>query len=226
MTTTLDHTLIRHVAAVLGVALSPEDLALAESTHGECGLDAIEAAAIVRAVERHPMRPDEGRCPTGPHEASRPDAGTRHALAGALVWALLGAGGYRYGSVPLLPLGAGPIEPDRDAELAHAAACAAARAAGRVPPPQRGRYEVAEGVCLAYLGRLDAGGPRDRPPVSVALQRALADLAIDLLCDESRSVAEITLGAMRWLALEHPGAWVAYRLRCMALAAAGEWEPR
>lgn len=202
------------VAEVLGVTLSDSDQAVAEETHGEIGHDAIERAVVMRAVERWPVRPGE---PVGPWDDPRdpdapgPDTAVRHTCAGALVWGLCGAGGFRYGSPPILRV--------EDGELCQV---------GRVP----GRYEVAEKVMWAFLGASDEP-PEPRPDAERApdrLHAAGVDLAIDLLC-APRHVLAVAAGGAAWLLAHYSqpkngGSWAVARARRMLVAAAGgEWEP-
>ena len=201
------------VAEVLGVTLSDSDQAVAEETHGEAGHDAIERAVVLRAVERWPVRPGE---PVGPWDDPRdpdapgPDAAVRHTCAGALVWGLCGAGGFRYGTcAPLLRVEDGEPCP---------IGC---------PPPERGRYEIAERVMWAWLGASDEP-PEPRPDAERAPDRIHAvavDLAIDLVA-APRHVIAVAAGGAAWLLAHYPGSWAVARARRMLVAAAGEWEPR
>ena len=199
------------VAEVLGVTLSDSDRAIAEETHGEIGHDAIERAVVLRAVERWPVRPGE---PAGPWDDPRdpdapgPDAAVRHTCAGALVWGLCGAGGFRYGSPPILRPEDGEPCP---------IGC---------PTPERGRYEIAEQVMWAFLGASDEP-PEPRPDAERAPDRIHAvavDLAIDLVA-APRHVLAVAAGGAAWLLAHYPGSWAVARARRMLVAACGTWAP-
>lgn len=204
------------VARALGVELHEDEIRLAadmpeiaESTIG----GPIERAVIRLALERYPLREGEATCVDS--DPDSPAGGARHTAAGCLVLGLAtrrasGDGGsWRYGSPPLLPLGAGPIEPPPPPE-SRAALSDLRQARAEGLPPQRGRIEVAEAVMLAYTGvsRLgDADAPSGAPLGRdvEAYTRAAIDLAIRLLCDERRSVLEVAADAAATVLAEGRG---------------------
>lgn len=233
------------VAEVLGVTLSDSDQAVAEETHGEIGHDAIERAVVMRAVERWPVRPGE---PVGPWDDPRdpdapgPDAAVRHTCAGALVWGLCGAGGFRYGErAPDLSLEDGLALGPTISRTAQHVLWRLLKSDGRVdaddalpppPPDPRTRSEVAERVMWAWLGASDEP-PEPRPDAERAPDRIHAvavDLAIDLVA-APRHVIAVAAGGAAWLLAHYSqpkngGSWAVARARRMLVAAAGgEWEP-